>query len=870
MKKQILAALALAVTMASQAQVKKSWDFLGSGLSDQTIANLDTDTSNWEKEGTDDNGNTTGWKEAKKHTGVFMANGEVIPELLGIELMNSGLSNSNNVIIRKDRLRLNRNSMKFKLPKLVNGQTITIVCQSANSTATNRGVKASYDYMKRIEGPEDNLIPGPSGLITNKWQIVTDETDSVDVEFTMITGGIDFRLIQIDEGDVPQVLKVALLTGEGGDPAVEAILKAREYTEVTAIDVNTIPTDYTEASVYAENLRDSYDAVVLSASVPADHTAALLVKQAIPYMPVLNLNSALYTAWGYGKPVSSSPFARVMNKDHGLFRGIADEDFITEGDITAIPFSAGATDAMMAVELGSFFEGDDMPAVSMEDENTPLIHTHNISHNGYIYLPSVADYSDAAVKVMQNAITLLASSKADITQAPSPIISREYKHQATLVTITPARVLPKTRIYYTTDGTPPTAFDPEYTGVITLTEPCTVRAIALAEGYQQSKASELVVKIKSQPKAPAISYAKEEGQSVITLTCEDADAEIWYNFANTTDTTKSSKYVEPIVIKMPATITAFSVDTLERGDEVWSEVAEKRILVKNPRVVIDVAAHFSAAKWDDVSNGSGLFSWGKSAASMYVPDTGEEQTVVDPDTGEQTTIWVNQDVVEGETRDEPGDDPQWTVTSKGQSVLWQNITAATDKIGTNEGGYYPSVAEDIDALFPVSSYDIQFYKIYAGETANATITSKVKYQAPLDVVTIANMQGGPLTVQVSPDGQEWTTVGDEIAKTGYSRMWKKYTNSYEGTDEVFVRVAQLSGDSGAKVFDIYVANAGEKSKALLDEINAEFAGIEDIRQDNTAAAAKGIYSLSGVRQSQLRRGLNIIVSANGTTRKVMK
>jgi len=255
---------------------------------------------------------------------------------------------------------------------------------------------------------------------------------------------------------------------------------------------------------------------------------------------------------------------------------------------------------------------------------------------------------------------------------------------------------------------------------------------------------------------------------------------------------------------------------------------------------------------------------------MYVPGTGEETTVVDPDTGDETTVWVNQEVVEGETRDEPGDDPQWTVTSKGQSVLWQNITAATDKIGTNEGGYYPSVAEDIDALFPVSSYDIQFYKIYAGEPANATITSKVKYQAPLDVVTIANMQGGPLTVQVSTDGQEWTTVGDEIAKTGYSRMWKKYTNSYEGTDEVFVRVAQLSGDSGAKVFDIYVANAGEKSKVLLDEINAEFAGIEDIRQDYTAAAAKGIYSLSGVRQSQLRRGLNIIVSANGTTRKVMK
>ena len=137
------------------------------------------------------------------------------------------------------------------------------------------------------------------------------------------------------------------------------------------------------------------------------------------------------------------------------------------------------------------------------------------------------------------------------------------------------------------------------------------------------------------------------------------------------------------------------------------------------------------------------------------------------------------------------------------------------------------------------------------------------------MVTIANMQGGPLTVQVSTDGQQWTNVGEEIAKTGYSRMWKKYTNSYNGTDEVYVRLAQLSGDSGPKIFDIYVANAGEKSKALLDEINAEFAGIEEVKQ-GAVTAAKGIYSLSGVRQSQLRRGLNIIVGADGTARKVMK
>ena len=130
------------------------------------------------------------------------------------------------------------------------------------------------------------------------------------------------------------------------------------------------------------------------------------------------------------------------------------------------------------------------------------------------------------------------------------------------------------------------------------------------------------------------------------------------------------------------------------------------------------------------------------------------------------------------------------------------------------------------------------------------------------------MQGGPLVAQVSADGEQWETVGEEIAKTGYSRMWKKYTRSYDGDGEVYVRLAQLSGDMSAKVFDIYVAVAGEESQKLLDELNAELSGIESIATEIRQPAA-GIYSLGGTRLSQMQRGLNIIVAGDGTVRKVI-
>ena len=34
-------------------------------------------------------------------------------------------------------------------------------------------------------------------------------------------------------------------------------------------------------------------------------------------------------------------------------------------------------------------------------------------------------------------------------------------------------------------------------------------------------------------------------------------------------------------------------------------------------------------------------------------------------------------------------------------------------------------------------------------------------------------------------------------------------------------------------------------------------------------AAQGIYSLGGIRQGKLHRGLNIVVAADGTVRKVL-
>ena len=283
---------------------------------------------------------------------------------------------------------------------------------------------------------------------------------------------------------------------------------------------------------------------------------------------------------------------------------------------------------------------------------------------------------------------------------------------------------------------------------------------------------------------------------------------------------------------MPTSATIYAFALSEPLALVRSELASEQILANVDKIHRDELAHFKVnnSGWNTLenltldgeayaawANGSNYyFSWGKSAAESF-------ENVGDPKVDENGDFIMDADGNFVYDRvDKPlavmlnSADPDWRLVSRGQVMIYQGNTLSAN-IGDG-GGYNPERAEDYLEKLGTTA-DIQFGGVAAGDKCTGAIESTKKFVGPFNVVTIiANVgSGGRLAVQVSKDGETWEQVGDTLQTSTVKRLYKKFEVAYEGTDEVYVRVASIKNSSQA-VHDIYVFNHGEKSAAMRDEL----------------------------------------------------
>ena len=878
--KKILPLLILLLTCvtAINAQQRKTWDFT-KGISDATFENLSQDATNWTVTLNTD-GTFKEAKDAQKITGTLKANGVVIEELRGLVFGGSGLSKNNNYILANDKFRLSRKKESITL-RVVPGQTITFKARSANKSKSDRGFKGD-DNLEYISGPEGGICRGADvaleteprderGDYTLVWKVKEDavttlEGDSLDVTITTAPeGGLDISSIMIDEGDLVEEKATSIAyifdsSYPGYNGVYNTILTGPlqnvlgEEAEIDPIDVSG------DVSSINREALEGYSAVVVGSAIDKDNAIVPVLKNAIAYVPMLNLNANIYEAWGYGKAAettSGSILVPESARGNDLFadNGTGGEGILEDGTI-AVNRSANLIG--VTIGEGSLFEKDDVLGA---DGDITLVHVHKAKRNAYMFLPyaNEVEPTDDITRLIPNAVKTLLGTKTEVVNASKPAITLTYRDQYTIVSLGGSTA--GSVFYYTTDGSEPTIESTLYTGPFEIHDAnVTVKAIADAEGYNPSAVQEKLISIYSVSAAPTISLNKESGKTTVTITGADANDVIFYNFRNSTDTLACSRYSEPFELTKHATITAFAAQYAEDGTYLPSEAVTEDITVLDEKVRLDVVSHFDANREWTSTGANPTYYNGKGGHAYYSNDIINE--TVDPDSGEpiyecapaDSVIYVN-----------PGNG--WEARTEAQSIFWQS-NSVTHNVGINTA-YNPETALDDDP--DCTNYDIAFGSVgpandfgVTGPDFTASIQSTEKFQAPFDIVSnISTTIDSEVEViaYVTTDtlSGEWREVGN--LKTGtQKRLWKHTVLGYEGEDEVFVKVC---AKNGAAVFDIFIKNFGELSK--------EYTGIKDVRNNTTAEGEivrTMIYSINGTQLGKAAKGINIIkeVYANGAVK----
>ena len=900
-KATLLTILALMLAIVADAQGYRRWDF--TSWSQQTVNNLMIEAaqerpapgwSDIESAGNDVVGaqapdathNRCFWYD-KAEGGDVKANGEVIVELQGLDF-NPAYGDNRSLAIAVDypstaigtyaggqylwlgggNKAAGQRLCCFTIHNVPIGEKIKFVVES-HRNGQARGlalfVNDVNDDANRI-GEKFNTDAQATYTWEN-WMLPEGTTDEdgdgmVDI---MVYNTNGCHVYSIEVGENTEARTVAYLYGGSlGDDLGYGIISGDYNNNVTPIEA-------TKAFTYEELA--GFDVVVLSSTV-SNEEALQSLKQVRPFLPLLNMNPSIYNLWACGQTAESGiPFATVYNPAHALFRGLeVVQDLDAEVPTYVLPVTAGSSYTGLSA-LADPFDEDDIMGRAYQNDDVIAIHGHNLSHNGFLFIPYTQQaLADAlSPELLNNAVKMLAGSKAPVTQAPSPTVALAYDDMATTVTL--SCNVPKAEIFYTTDGSEPTTESTRYTEPFTLTEVLTVKAVARGDGYLLSDVAEQEVDLRQMAPMPTFAMESLDGKTVVTISSEPEGATIYYNYKGDNTQKKSSRYESPITCTRGKSIYAFVVCE----GYLDSKVATAQVHVKNPHVRVDVLSKMDSNREDyfnhtneDSRNADQtvgyFFSWANSNSYPYYDPEYDETVTASDGTDSIIHHRLNpEEVVDIENG--------WSVRSRGQRISWEAANPDLNYGDSGSGPYNPATVEDEDTYLPVTSYLVNLTDWDSNNyPASGKIQTTQPLAGPFDVVAyIVNAKGNPsprTVIEVSTstaDDAEWAQLGDTLDLPNTRRLYRMHVRSYEETAPVYVRTRIVNNVARASYLNIYIANEGELSKQIIAD---QESGIEDVQRPFTSTQ-RAIFNLSGVRQEQLHRGLNIVRQADGTTKKIL-
>jgi hypothetical protein len=160
-------------------------------------------------------------------------------------------------------------------------------------------------------------------------------------------------------------------------------------------------------------------------------------------------------------------------------------------------------------------------------------------------------------------------------------------------------------IYYTTNGSTPTAASTKYTGAISVASSMTIKAMAAATGFNNSAVASATYTIQSAAATPTFSPVAGSYSSAQSVTISDttSGATIYYTTNGTTPTTASTKYTGAISVSSTTTIQAIAVAS---GFNNSSVASATYTINSGSTTVIGFGGGFSSSAGLQFNGGSAL------------------------------------------------------------------------------------------------------------------------------------------------------------------------------------------------------------------------------------------------------------------------
>jgi len=163
---------------------------------------------------------------------------------------------------------------------------------------------------------------------------------------------------------------------------------------------------------------------------------------------------------------------------------------------STIPLTAGLVPLVVTPAAGTYTSVQTLTITEVIPGSTIYYElTGSVSTNGYVQYTGPVSLPYGGVETLQAHATetgydqsnyLLAQYTLNFPAVPAPVLSLPSGSYSSPQSLTITDSLTGATIYYTTDGTTPTASSAKYTGPITVSSTETIEAVAVATGYSPS------------------------------------------------------------------------------------------------------------------------------------------------------------------------------------------------------------------------------------------------------------------------------------------------------------------------------------------------------------------------------------------------